>query len=262
MCDGTARIAGVIRRPELTLPISAILFDLDDTLLGNDIDAFMKSYLPLLAGYVSSYIDRDSFVKELMNGTQAMIGSCDPALTNADVFWTVFSERTGLDRAIFEPYVDKFYRYEFSKLQPLTSRQSEAVDLIGYCFQQGYRVVIATNPLFPKTAIKQRLNWAGIPESKYKYDLVTSYENMHSTKPRAEDYNEILSHVEAAPGQSIMVGDDWTNDIEGATQAGLHTFWVAPASDHQPQALPGLIGQGPLDSFHRLLTDGEIRPFI
>jgi HAD superfamily hydrolase (TIGR01549 family) len=243
----------------LTLQIKAILLDLDDTLLGNDINGFVNNYLPLLASYVSPHIDPRIFVDELMNGTQAMIDNTNPALTNAEVFWSVFYQRTGLDRAAFEPTVDEFYRKEFGKLRPLTRRIPEATKVIEFCIDQGFRVVIATNPLFPLTAIEQRLDWAGLPVTSYCYDLVTSYENMHASKPRSQYYNEILSKVGATPEYSMMVGDDWSNDIEGASQAGLHSFWIKLSDDDSSKVQPGLIGSGTLGEFFQILTRGDIQ---
>jgi HAD superfamily hydrolase (TIGR01549 family) len=243
----------------LTLHIEAILLDLDDTLLGNDINGFINNYLPLLANFVSPHIDPSIFVDELMIGTQAMVDNTDPVLTNEEVFWSVFYQRTGLDRATFKPTVDEFYGKEFGKLRPLTHRVPEATRVIEYCIKQGFHVVIATNPLFPLAAIEQRLDWAGIPVTEFRYDLVTSYENMHASKPRSEYYQEILTKVGATPELAIMVGDDWSNDIEGASQAGLYSFWINLLEDGSTNNLPGLVRSGNLGEFYRMLTEGDIQ---
>jgi HAD superfamily hydrolase (TIGR01549 family) len=244
----------------LNRPVKAILFDLDDTLLGNDIDRFLGSYLPLLAKYVSSYMEEDSFVEELMTATQAMISNTAPSITNAEVFWSVFSDRTGLDREIFEPIVKKFYREEFGKLRSKTERLPEAESVVRSCLSRGFRLVIATNPLFPRSAIEQRLAWAGVPVTEFNFDLVTAYENMHACKPNPEYYEEILSHLAVDPDQAIMVGDDWENDILGANHAGIHTYWITQDSENAPDTRPGLIGYGSLGAFHRLVVEDIIEP--
>jgi HAD superfamily hydrolase (TIGR01549 family) len=246
----------------LKRPVKAILFDLDDTLLGNDIDGFLSSYIPLLASYVSPYIDEGKFVDELMNATQAMIGNTDPSMTNAQMFWSVFSARTGVDKSEFEPHVEMFYQNEFGKLRSQTHRLPEAASLIRSCLDLGYRLVIATNPLFPKSAIEQRLAWAGIPVTDFKFDLVTSYENMHACKPNREYYDEILAHLAVEPELAIMVGDDWDNDIGGATKAGLHTFWITQNSRRPSIEHPGMLGKGTLDAFYRFMNEGNIKPAV
>lgn len=246
----------------MTLPVKALLFDLDDTLLSNDNNTFLNSYLPLLAKYVSSYMDEEHFVAELMIGTQAMISNTDPELTNAEVFWSVFSARTGLVKAIFEPHVTKFYRDEYEKLRSVTRRLPEAANLVKSCFDQGYKVVIATNPLFPRSAIERRLSWAGVPASECSYDLVTTYENMHACKPHREYYCEILSHIGVEPELALMVGDSWDNDISAAAQAGLRTFWISRDIGKSSKEHTGLVGNGPLDAFYKFMTEGNIKPAV
>lgn len=118
--------------------------------------------------------------------------------------------------------------------------------LIEHCFAQGWQVIIATNPLFPRSAIEQRLAWAGVPVSEYPYALVTSYENMHSTKPHPAYYHEILQRVGARAEKTLMVGDDWDNDIVPAGAIGLQTYWI---SGNNHPTTPS----GTLDEFYRQL---------
>ena len=92
------------------MQLKAILFDLDDTLLENNMDRFLEGYFQLLSSYVQAYIDPVKFIDELLVGTQAMIQNDDCSLTNRDIFWDVFCRRTGLIRDEFEPLVDRFYR--------------------------------------------------------------------------------------------------------------------------------------------------------
>ena len=56
--------------------------------------------------------------------------------------------------------------------------------------QTGRKVVVATNPMFPETAILQRVQWAGFPEDGAGFDLVTTIENSHATKAHSEYYSE------------------------------------------------------------------------
>lgn len=213
--------------------IEAILLDLDDTLLGNNMDQFLQGYFPLLAAYVEPIIDGDKFLPELLLATQAMINDDDPKVTNREAFWRVFCARNGLDRAEVEPFFTRFYREQFGNLQGLTERRPEAAKVVDWCLNQGLKVVIATNPLFPLDAIEQRLAWAGVPVDQFAFELVTGYENMHSAKPRGAYYREILAAIGVEADRALMVGDDWRNDIAPASKLGMHTFWIA-ASDALP----------------------------
>jgi hypothetical protein len=94
----------------------------------------------------------------------------------------------------------------------------------------GYMVVIATNPVYPLEAIRQRMDWGGLPDSPEHYALITSAENMHFAKPNPAYYAEILGRVGVEPDEAIMVGDSLENDIRAASQLGIHTFHVTPGS--------------------------------
>lgn len=234
--------------------IKAILFDLDDTLLGNSMDGFMRRYFGLLGAYARPILDEKTFLAYLLQSTQAVIRNDDPASTNADVFWANFEQLSGLRRADLEPFFARFYETEFGRLRELTQARPEAVELVRESFDRGLQVVIATNPLFPRTAIEQRLEWAGVPASDYPYALVTTYETMHAAKPRPAYYREILSVIGRAPDEALMVGDDWDNDVVPAAATGLYAYWINE-TDESPD--PALIrGRGTLAALLRELARG------
>jgi HAD superfamily hydrolase (TIGR01549 family) len=235
--------------------IQALLLDLDDTLLGNDLDTFMKGYFALLGAYARPKFDEASFMPHLIQATQAMIANTDPRRTNDQVFWQAFEGLTGGRRADLEPFFQRFYDTEFDRLRPSTVARPAAAALVGAARERGLAVVIATNPLFPRVAIEQRLAWAGIAVNDYDYALVTTYENMHAAKPQPDYYREILSIVGQPPERALMVGDDWRNDIAPAAAAGLRAYWIAAPDAAPPD--PALIsGQGTLDDLLARVQNG------
>lgn len=236
--------------------IDAVLFDLDDTLLENDMDHFLNHYFPMISEYVQPIIERERFMKELLFATQEMIQNQDPCVTNHDVFWSVFCQRTGLNQNEMEPFVDKFYRQEFPKLQEFTSPKKITIKLVRFCFDNQLKVIIATNPLFPLRAIEHRLEWAGVATNNYDYALVTAYENMCSAKPNPAYYREILSKIEVKASRAIMVGDDWENDIVPAKSVGLFTYWVTSEAKSWPERIKAVDGFGTLDDLYNQLRDG------
>lgn len=235
--------------------LEAVLFDLDDTLLGNNMDTFIPSYFALLGRYAESKMARDVFLRELMICTQAMVESRETAVSNRDVFWGAFQQRTGLDPDEMEQFFDIFYRDYFPQLAAVSTPQASARDIIQACLDQGWQVVIATNPMFPRRAVEHRLDWAGLPVTEFPFALVTTYENMHATKPHTAYYQEILERVGVAASATLMVGDDWENDIEPAARLGCHTYWIAEADASPPD--PSLAtGHGSLAQLHELLLAG------
>lgn len=229
--------------------IRAVLFDLDDTLLANETMPFVEQYFALLSQYAEVKLTADHFMTALLRATQAMVESVDVSLTNHAVFWQTFSECSGLDALEMEQFLVSFYDNEFPKLSPLTMRRAVAVPLVNYCFAQDWQVVVATNPMFPRMAIEERLRWAGVPVNEQPYALVTTLENMHVTKPHVAYYAEILDKVGIVADTAVMVGDDWKNDIEPAAQLGIQTYWITENGEEPPDATL-IVGSGTLDDFY------------
>jgi len=203
-----------------------LLVDLDDTLLTNPVKEFMELYLKLLSDYMQPYVDPKLMIPQLLKSTDLMIEKVHPYQTLESVFDADFYPALGLDLKEVKPFVDRFYSDVFPEIQGMTSPKPEAIEAIQHAFSRGYRVVIATNPLFPKLATSLRLAWAGLPESEYPYDLVTSYESMHYAKPKSEYYAEILGQL-GWPDQPVcMVGNSYEFDILPVNRLGIPAYLV------------------------------------
>lgn len=243
--------------------IKAILLDLDDTLLYNNMQDFLPRYFGLLAEFAASSAlaaastqGRLDMVQELLVCTREVMANNDPLLTNREVFWAAFSRRTGLSWERTEAFFARFYQERFGQLQAVTRPVPLAPELVQWCQGQGWGVVIATNPLFPPAAIEQRLAWAGLPVTAYQFDLVTTFDNMHATKPQAAYYQEIFSRMGCAPAEAIMVGDDWGNDIAPAAALGCHTYWITPDDAVLPPQPDVAAGYGTLGQLYTALRQG------
>jgi FMN phosphatase YigB (HAD superfamily) len=106
-------------------------------------------------------------------------------------------------------------------------------------FERGYRIVIATNPLFPQAAIYHRLAWAGLPPEKYPFDLIAKVESFHFAKPHPAFQAECLGQLGWPDGPAVMVGDHLSNDIQPARRLGLPAYWIGPeggALSHGPDS--------------------------
>ena len=54
-------------------PVRAILFDLDGTLLDNDMNLFLPRYFDLLSAHVEHLLPREEFISRLMRATRRML---------------------------------------------------------------------------------------------------------------------------------------------------------------------------------------------
>jgi len=233
--------------------LKAILFDLDDTLLGNSMETFIPAYFQALTRYVAHLIPPERLISGLMRGTRAMDANDGNGPTNEEAFATVFYPALGHEPAQLQPIFEQFYAEEFPKLRPLTRPLPEARPLVEWACERGLQVAVATNPLFPRSPIEQRLEWAGVPVTEFDYALVTCYEDMHATKPHPAYYREIIAQLDRQPGECLMVGDDWERDIVPASSVGIPVYWIAAPSDAPPPFPPHrgdkmgvLVGQGTL----------------
>ena len=226
--------------------LKAILFDLDDTLLGNSMETFVPAYFQVLARWVAHLIPADRLVAELMRGTRAMNANDGTGPTNEEAFSSVFYPALGYERDELRPILDQFYAEEFPKLRSLTQPRLEARALVEWAFERGLQVVVATNPIFPRTAVEQRLDWAGVPVTEFDYALVTTYEHMRATKPHPAYYREILARLGRQPGECLMVGDDEQRDITPAALVGIPVYWIAESGAASPEDNVTPVGQGTL----------------
>ncbi len=214
-----------------------LLLDLDNTLLLNSMDTFLPAYLQALSAELAGLGPPSGVINTLLAATRQMVLNRRPDCTLLDVFNYHFYLALGVTVEETQPYLDHFYTEVFPSLRQQTQPQPGAVEFVTQAFEHGDRVVIATNPLFPRTAILQRLEWAGLSAEKFPYNLVTSCEDFHFSKPHPEYYAEILSRLGWPEGPVVMVGDDPENDIDPARKLGLPAFRIA--RDKSP-ALPGL----------------------
>ncbi|HEX7973944.1 MAG TPA: DinB family protein [Anaerolineales bacterium] len=222
-----------------------LLIDLDDTLLDNNIDTFLPAYLRALSKELAPYADPDRLVKNLLFSTATMIQNLRPDCTLQQVFEASFYPALGLNPDKVRAPIERFYADVFPTLQQLTRPRPEAIRMIDKAFEQGWQVVVATNPLFPRAAILHRLAWAGLPADRYPFRLITSYERFHFTKPHPAYYAEILGLLGWPQGPVVSVGNDLQNDIEPSRRLGLPAFWITSngaAADMNGPAAPSSQG--------------------
>lgn len=237
--------------------IRSILFDLDDTLLDNAMETFLPKYLEALTARVAHLVPPHRFVEQLMSSTKVMAGNTDPTRTNRQVFMEDFFPKVGHPPEVLMPIFEDFYNNDFGRLRIYARTKPEARMIIKEVFAQDYIVVIATSPVFPLTAIEQRLEWAGVRD--FDYALITSYENMHACKPHLAYYREILDKIGCCAEECLMVGNDLEDDIVPAVKLGIKSFWVVDAKPVATELTSQADLQGTLADFGKLVERGRLQ---
>lgn len=193
------------------MSIKAVLFDLDGTLLPMDQDTFIKAYLGGLAKKLAPHgYHPDEMVKAVYAGMKAMTAN-DGSNTNEVAFWHAFTGILGEKVREDLPIFDDFYRNEFQEVKNICGFLPEAAQTVRKLKEMGYRVVLATTPMFPSVATESRIRWAGMePED---FEIFTTYEHYHFCKPSLNYYREILEKLGVKPEECLMVGNDVGEDM-------------------------------------------------
>ena len=171
----------------------------------------------------------------------------DQSQTNAEVFWADFHKRLGKCSDDLKPLLEDYYARQFKSLSRLTRADDKALQAVQKALDLGLLIVLATNPMFPESAIRDRMDWAGVGD--LPWELVTSYENMHHCKPYPAYYLEIASRLKVEPQHCLMVGNDLQNDIIPAASACMHTFLVNDDPGRQETGDTRADGAGDLSAF-------------
>lgn len=220
--------------------LKAILFDLDGTLLPLDLEVFLHRYFEALAPFFADKVTPQIFIKELMSATKAMIENSGQ-YTNEKVFMDNFLPAIKQDREVVYPLFEKFYQEEFPKLRRYAGYSELAHEIVGQVQNKGYKIALATNPVFPQLATEHRMTWAGI--ENITWDLVTTYENSYSCKPNPTYFNEVCQKLNVLPESCLMVGNDVQEDLVAGT-VGMQTYLVTDCliDRGEPQFLPDYRG--------------------
>ena len=231
-----------------------LLLDLDDTLLDTNLDAFLPAYFKKLAGFMASRVPPEKFIQSLMRSTQIMYESkrCDRSLEQ--VFSDNFYPALGFNQAEMADALNQFYDDVFPTLAPLTAQRPEAIRLVEWAFSKGWKVSIATDPLFPRKAILHRLRWAGLAPEQYPFSLVSDFHHFHFAKKSVAFYPEFLAGLEWQDEPLLMVGDSLDRDVLPSQQAGLPVFWLKGSETGAAAGLP----QGGFADLQRFLESTDL----
>ena len=196
--------------------IRAIFFDLDGTLAPLEEKKFVQLYMTLLGKKAIEYgYDGDKFIKAIGKGTMAMFSN-DGLITNEQLFWKIVNE--SFPTINDEMFID-FYKNEFKQTLITVGENQFAKQIVDFCKENFEFVVLSTNPLFPLTATKQRMEKVGLKEEDF--DFVTAYENSSYCKPNPEYFISLLNKFGLKSDEVLVIGNNDYEDGECAFKAGI-----------------------------------------
>ena len=186
-----------------------------------DQDTFVKTYLGGMAKKLAPHgYDPETMVKAVHAGMKAMTcndGSC----TNETAFWRAFTGILGEQVKDDMPIFDDYYRNEFQDVKNICGFLPDAAKTVRALKEKGFRVALATTPMFPSIATESRIHWAGLEIDDF--EIFTTYENYHFCKPSLNYYKEVVEKLGVKPEECLMVGNDVGEDMV-AEQLGMKVF--------------------------------------
>lgn len=189
-----------------------IFFDLDSTLLQMNQDLFLKHYFASIYKYSAKLgYNPDEFMKKFNVAAFSIIKN-DGSMTNEDLFFNAMKPEYS-DSELLKKQFNDFYIEEFDKLKDLVMNNisNTSNELINVLKAKGYKIVLATNPLFPIICTEKRIKWAGMNPNDFEY--ITTYENCYYCKPNRKYYYEIANKLNISLDNITMVGNDLSDDF-------------------------------------------------
>ena len=203
----------------------AIMFDLDGTLLPMDQDEFTRGYFGYLYKTAAEPLGykKETFVPAMWKGVAAMVKN-DGGRKNADAFWEVFEAVTGIESKGKSEVFDRFYEGEFHNAKAFTKPSDLASLAVKAAKEKAERVVLATNPMFPRVGVEARVSWTGVDKDAFCH--MTDYENSSYCKPNPKYYLEITEKLGLDPKRCLMIGNNAEEDAFAAMSAGMDAYLV------------------------------------
>jgi FMN phosphatase YigB (HAD superfamily) len=225
-------------------PAGAVLFDLDGTLLDIDGEGFLDAYVDALASWWGP-ADGAAFRQAVM-AASVPIFRPHPGRPNGDVFRHHLGAHLGIAPDEVARRMARFHDEALPRLRFPRRPVPEARGCVQECLEAGWRVVVATTPIYRPEVIDMRLRWAGLDD--LPWDLVTHSELMSTCKPSAAYFAETAALLDLPPARCVMVGDDPLQDGP-AIEVGMPALLRRTA--HAP-------GWGTLRDVAAVVTGGHV----
>ncbi|WP_045687571.1 HAD family hydrolase [Hymenobacter sp. AT01-02] len=204
------------------MPVTTVLFDLDDTLF----DHANTARAALAASTSQLALQLPLELEQLYQRYSELLEEMHPQVLAGQYSYQE-ARRIRFQR-LLAPYnvfsteseADQFASFHYTHYQRLRHPVPGALSLLK-ALQPKYRVGIITNN---RTAEQQdKLRFLGMDGL---IDALITSEEVGVTKPNPRIFQVALQRLQAQPEQTVVVGDNWLADVEGAKAVGIRPVWL------------------------------------
>jgi FMN phosphatase YigB (HAD superfamily) len=167
--------------------------------------------------------------------------------TNYQVFLETLGAHSRVDLPALDRIVREFLAGDFPRLSDRFVPIPGGRETLELARRLGYRLVLATNPVWPLEAVHTRLRAGGLDD--FTFDFISHSEVMTSCKPDPRYYRELLERLHARGEECLMIGNDPRKDLP-AKEAGIRTFLIGA---HPPD--PRMDASGTLEDLRARITE-------
>ncbi len=227
-----------------------IFFDLDGTLLDLSDADFEKIYIKEASEFFLDVFSFEEFVQHLWKGTEAMLNNTQPRPV-VDAFFQYFAPVAGLSEEEAKTRFIRFYETTFDRLKEVSFPVPGGRELIQELKDAGYKLILATQPVFYKVATEKRIKWANLDRKDFLH--YSHAENSFFCKPYPQYFQSLLEISRSRPENTLMVGNDLLFDT-ASKRLGIRS-WLTDThitnSDHPKAIEPDY--RGSLQELHKFL---------
>ena len=241
---------------DISTRLRAVLLDLDDTLFDHaHATAFalrhLQAFEPALATRNVEALRREhSAILEELHAL-VLTGRLSVDAARVERFRRLLELGSVSDAAERAVAAARCYRQAYEQgWQPVAG----AVELVTALKRAGIAVIVVSNNIVSEQRKKiERCSLGACIDA-----LVTS-EEVGVQKPAPEIFHIALAHADASPEEAVMIGDSWTNDIEGARAAGIRSIWLNRDGAPNPDpAIPEVRSLLPTEAVLKLLDQRQV----
>jgi FMN phosphatase YigB (HAD superfamily) len=200
--------------------IDTVLFDLDGTLVEVDMQRFVPAYLRRLTEQLSDLCGPLQVAEVMRRAVTEMLHCSSGQTTMEEVFLNRLTTACGISAAQYRMRLERFVHEDLPELQPLVKGHPLARELLETCIDNGWRAVLATNPIFPRHVVDARVAWGGLEQ--IPFTAVTAYETARYCKPHPGYFHDLMNALDVPAAACLMVGNDTEHDLS-AGKVGLQT---------------------------------------
>jgi FMN phosphatase YigB (HAD superfamily) len=206
--------------------VKTLLVDLDGTLLDNERWKVGAAFIQKTLSNLSARVGWRRALFGLIAVKREVENSKGSGKSNLERGHLKFAQRLKIPESISEKLYRDLLKGVFPGLARYFAPKEGAKEFIRWA-RGKYRLILATNPVWPAEIIEMRLQWAEIPRESFEF--ISDASRMSAIKPSEVYYRELLKQTSTRVDECLLIGNDRKMDLP-ASSLGIPVFIIRKAT--------------------------------